>query len=140
MSTYSFIPKNTCLEYVLNIETGYYQKQPSKLPFLKLPFELRVEPTQELKIKAQGAQNIIRGRIKNGKYQFFTGLVPICAFHFQGDYVEFIKGAKIKSLILFRFSEDYSKLTVFCFSRFYKENPIERNNFLKQFINRDIKG
>ena len=39
------------LIYILNNETGRYEKQPERIPFLKLPYELKIEETQEQRIK-----------------------------------------------------------------------------------------
>ena len=127
--------------YRMNPATGYYEKQPQKIAFNKIPFELKVEPTQEEKIRHQGANEIIHGRIKNGKYQFFTGLIAVHSpgCYFGNDY-EFIHGQKKNSLVVFHFSEDNSRLTVFYFNRFYKESRTERIKFVNDFLNQILSG
>lgn len=122
------------LKYKLNSETGRYEKQPEKIPFLKLPFELKIEPTQKDYIIRQGAKEIITGRFKNKKREFFTGLIPIYKTFFLGNDYEFINGQKKNSLIVFEFSESAEYLTIYYFNRFYKDYPEERLKFVLLFI------
>ena len=127
-------------QYGMNSATGYYEKQPKRITFNKLPYELKVEETQEAKIRSQGANEIIHGRIKNGKYQFFTGLISagVKDWYF-GNHYEFINGGKKLSLVIFQFAEDNSCLTVYFFNWYYKENRNERINFVSLFINKKTK-
>ncbi len=122
------------VKYKLNSETGYYQKEPDKIPFLKLPSDLKIEKTVKEFLKQQGANEIITGRIKNKERLFFTGLIPIQNNFFEGDNYEFIKGVKKKSLIVFEFSESNEFLTLNYFNHFYKENKEERFKFVLSFI------
>ena len=48
------------IDYQLNIESGWYEKMPCRIPFLKLPDRLKFEKTRENKILSNGAQEIIR--------------------------------------------------------------------------------
>ncbi len=135
METQFNFPDYKEVVYLMNPETGYYQKQPQKISFNKLPFELKVENTIEEKIRQQGAKEIIHGRIKNGKYQFFTGLIPTSVRGFyEGNDYEFRNKVKKLSLIVFYFSEDNSKLSVYYFNHFYKVSSIDRQRFVFQFI------
>lgn len=124
------------VNYQLNSETGYYQKEPQRIAFNKMPFELKVEPTQEEKIKLQGATEIIHGRKVKNKYLFFTGLISINSdgWFFGNDY-EFITGQKKTSLVIFHFSEDNARLTVYYFNWYYIDNRTARIKFVSQFIN-----
>lgn len=122
------------VKYKLNSETRYYQKEPEKIQFLKLPSDLRIEKTVKEFLKQQGANEIITGRFKNKKREFFTGLIPIHTNFFEGDNYEFIKGAKKKSLIVFEFSDNSEYLTLNYFNHFYKESREERLNFVLLFI------
>ncbi len=122
------------LKYKLNSESGRYEKQPEKTPFQKLPFELKVEPTQKDYIIQQGAKEIITGRFKNKKREFFTGLIPIQSTFFLGNDYEFINGQKKNSLIVFEFSDNNEFLTLNYFNRFYKDYPEERLKFVLLFI------
>ena len=122
------------LNYKLNSETGYFEKQPQRIAFNKLPFELKVEPTQEEKIRMQGANEIIHGRIVNGKYSFFTGIIDYQDGWFEGNDYEFSNGQKRNSLVLFNFSPDNYELTAFYFNRFYIEKRVTRTKFVSDFI------
>jgi hypothetical protein len=127
-------PEYKTIEFKNNPLTGRFEKQPSKFSFQKLPFDLKIEPTQEERIKKQGANVIITGRYKEKQRTFFTGLVPKDANTFEGDHMEFYKGLKKKSLIIFVFAPDHSTMTVYFFNHYYKENRNERLKFCQQFI------
>lgn len=127
------IPDFKTINYSLNIQTGYYEKQPQRIPFNKLPFELKVEVTQDQRIKRNGAKEVIRGRIKNKKYLFFTGLIPTKYNNlYRGDHYEFIKGQKKNSLVLFHFSTDNRLLTVYFFNH-YTVYPSALDLFINEF-------
>lgn len=129
-------PNYTEAKYKMNAETGYYEKQPEKIAFNKLPFELKVEVTMEEKIRSQGAKEIIHGRKKDNKYLFFTGLIPTglndC---YVGNDYEYVKGEKKLSLVIFRFTEANSMLTLYYFNRYYKESREQRERFVLYFLN-----
>ena len=134
MESFNF-PTFKTVTYLLNPQTGYYEKQPLKIAFNKLPFELKVEETQEEKIRKQGANEILRGRVKNGRYQFFTGLIPLVdEVAYIGNDYEFEKGKKFNSLIIAKFSEQNSKLVVYYFNRYYIDNRETLLKFAYQFI------
>lgn len=121
------------VKYKLNPE-GYYQKEPEKIPFLKLPFELKVEPSQKEFLKQQGADQIITGRFKDKKREFFTGLIPIVESQvFMGNDYENIKGVKKYSLIIFKFSPCNGYLTAYYFNRFYLDKREIRIQFVNAF-------
>jgi hypothetical protein len=124
------------VNYLLNSTNGYYEKQPLIIAFNKLPVDLKVEESKMEFLKKQGANQIIRGRIKNGKSSFFTGLIPLpenLNVYF-GNYAETINNEKKTSLIVFVFSESDSKLTVYFFNLFYVYNPQTRIAFVSDFI------
>jgi hypothetical protein len=127
-------PKFHLIEYQNNPQTGRFEKQPSLIAFNKMPFDLKIEPTQEQKIINQGARTIISGRIKEGKREFFTGLIPINKTEFIGNYYESIKGVKKLSLIIFEFTPDNSKLSVYFFNHYYIDNRDERLKFCLNFL------
>jgi hypothetical protein len=122
--------------YNLNCENGYYQKEPQLVPFNKLPNDLKVEETQKEIIRRQGANELIHGRIKNGKYTFLTGLIPIKENSpvYFGNNFEIVEGRKRTSLIVFVFSNENKKLTVYYFNCYYKDNRNERIAFVTEFI------
>ena len=129
-------PEHKTILYRINNESGRYEKQPERVPFEKLPFELKVETTREQKIINNGATEIITGRIKKGNREFFTGLVPDIKFKnwFSGNDYKFIKGVKKNSLVIFNFRNDNRELIVYYFNSFYKDYPDERKRFVCSFI------
>lgn len=122
------------VDYRLNRESGRYEKQPEKITFLKLPFELKVENSQKEFLIKQGATTLVTGRFKNKKREFFTGLIPISTGFYIGNDVEFIQGVKINSLIVFQFSNNNQDLTVYYFNRYYIDNRELRIKFVMDFI------
>lgn len=135
MSMFNF-PECRTVYYVLNPETGKYQKQPERIPFNKLPFELKVETTRDEKIKANGATEIITSGFKNGKRQFFTGLLPVYnsnTVFYGNDYQSGPQGKK-NSLVIFRFSPDNTRLCIHYFNNYYKQNPEQRLQFVTNYV------
>lgn len=134
------MPVYKVVNYVNDPQTGYYTKtaeQPEKTPVMRLPYQLKVEPTILHQIKCNALQ-IIRGKEtfkNNGAFKFFTGLQDANLFQwFAGNDYEKLKGQKKLSLCLFKFSVDNSRLTVFYFGRFYIDNPEARERFIRSVI------
>jgi hypothetical protein len=122
--------------YKLNIESGRYEKQPERVPFDKLPIDLKVETTWNEHIKKNGATEVITGRIKGGKREFFTGLIhtPNFANWFFGNDYHFTADKKKNSLIIFQFTDNNRELKVYYFNSFYKDSREERITFVISFI------
>jgi len=123
------------LVYINNPRTGYFEKQPQRIAFNKMPFELKVEPTQQKNIIANGATELIRSRQLNKKYLFFTGMIktPCANWYFGNDY-EYLKGLKKLSLVIFFFAADNTTLKVFYFNHFHKDSAQQRAKFVNDFI------
>jgi hypothetical protein len=135
MDMFNF-PEYKTVVYVLNPETGKYQKEPERVPFNKMPPILKVETTQDERIKANGANEIITGRIQNGKRLFFSGLVPVrnsSQWYYGNDYQMTPQGKK-NSLVIFQFSQDNRQMNVYYFNSYYKHSRDERINFICLFI------
>lgn len=135
----SNMPQYKAVFYANNPQTGYYtktQKQPEKTPVMRLPYEVKVEPTQLHQIKCN-ASEIIRGKDKfkkSGSYKFFTGLQETDFLKwFSGNDYEIINGKKLLSLCLFHFS-DNGNLTVFYFPKFYIDKREARERFITDII------
>lgn len=124
------------INYKLNIENGYFEKLIQLVGFKKLPNDLKIEESHQPFLKQQGANIIIRNRIKNYKSSFFSGLIPIdnSELNFQGDTYEYINGRKKPSLMVFILNESKTDLTIYYFNHFYKENKNERMLFVSEFI------
>ncbi len=125
--------------YSLNSATGYYTKseiQPEKIPFMRVPYELRVTKTQSELIKTNATELIVsREMTKTKSYKFLTGIQKTNYKNwFIGNDYEYIKGKKVLSLILFQFCEFNECLTVYYFSRYDKGRTDLRMNFAHQTI------
>jgi hypothetical protein len=123
----------------MNPKTGYYTKtemQPCKVPVMRLPYELKITPTQVEKIKCNAKELIVSREIsKTGKYKFFTGIqeTSFQNWYLGNDYQR-LNGQKVISIILLHFSEDNSRLTVYYFSRYDKINTDQRMRFANDAI------
>lgn len=138
------MPQYKTVYYSNDLRTGYYTKtgtMPPKTPVMRLPYELKVEPTQLHQINCNAAE-IIRGRekFKKGSFKFFTGLQETNFKQwFSGNDYEYSRGQKILSLCLFHFVNDYNRLTVFYFGRFYIDKREARERFTNDVIPRLLK-
>jgi len=104
-----------------------------ELGFSKVPNELKLEETQKKSIIH--SDYLIRSRQKDGKYQFFTGLLKTnFDYWYFGDFFEIRKGIKKNSFILFHFSLDQTRFEMFFFNHF-KLYPDRRGHFIRDFIN-----
>ena len=127
------------VKYLNNTSSGKYEKQPLKIDFARLPFELWIEETREERFIQQGADEIITGRIQNKTRLFYTGLRPIIEGFYYGDDYKKSKGAMKKSLCVFAFSSDYKELTIYYFNNYYISRKETRELFILSFIN-SLKG
>lgn len=121
-------------DFIQDVETGWYIRQPQRIAFGKLPERMKVEPTQDARIIANGAREVITGPFRAKRRTFFTGLIPL---HMPGwcmgnDY-EQRGGRKTNSLVLFRFSDSDRLLIVFYFTGWYIDNRERRAQFANEF-------
>ena len=131
----NFKPEFKEIKYRFNPESGRYQKMPSKIAFQKLPFDLKIEITQDRKISSQGAEYVLTGRFVKNKREFFTGLrVTNSELYYYGNDYEFVQGKKIKSLIITKSSKCEEFLTIYYFNRFYPLNPSSCDSFVNSII------
>ena len=125
-------PDRKYLVFQLNEETKYYELVRGEMGFDKVPTELKLEETRKKGIIH--SDYLIRSRIKDGKYFFFTGLLPTQYEHwFYGDHFERVNGIKKNSFILFHFSQDRTRFEMFFFNHF-KLYPNKRNGFVRGFL------
>lgn len=132
----SIIPNYHLSVFSNNIQTGYYEKQPEMMPFLKIPYELKVEETQRTDIKTY-ADKIIRGKekTKSGNWKFYNGLLNTSFPNWYcGNICDFYRGQKKTNLVIFRFSPDHSSLYVFYFTGYDKNNTEQRIKFVNSII------
>jgi hypothetical protein len=132
----SIIPNYHLSVFSNNAQTGYYEKQPEMMPFLKIPFELKVEETQRKDIKTH-ADKLIRGteKTKTGNWKFYNGLLNTSFPNWYcGNICDFYRGQKKTNLVIFRFSPDHSSLYVFYFTGYDKNNTEQRIKFVNSII------
>jgi hypothetical protein len=130
------LPEFKTINYVLNVEIGKYEKQPERIPFNKLPFELKVETTIDEKIKRNGANEIITAGIKGGQRMFFSGLIAVPKFPnwFYGNDYEIKNGKKKNSLVVFHFANNNRELVIYYFNNYYKDSRVERESLVVRLI------
>ena len=119
------------LKYELQ-ENGYYQLIECPIGFSKLPQELKIEPTQRPDLIANGANNVLRGRIKGGNYTFFTGLRHLHDRTFYGNKEVSIKRKKWRMLIVAEVSSDNQILTLIWTNKAYQRTS-QITDLLNQF-------
>lgn len=118
------------LKYTLE-ENGYYQLVECPIGFNKLPKELKIEPTQRPDLIANGANNILRGRIKGGNYTFFTGLRHLHDRTFYGNKEVSIKSKKWRMLIVAKVSSDNQTLTLIWTNKAYQRTSQIKDDLTK---------
>lgn len=124
-------PEAKILQYILNMETGWFEQTDCPLGFTKCPVELKVERTQcPEKINSS---HVIRSRKVGGRSPFFTGLIPagFPGLYF-GDVYEFRNGKKVNSFCLFHFTEAHQHLEIHFFNS-YKLYPNRRAMFIADY-------
>jgi len=132
-STGKTFPDYKYLVFTLNQETHYYEMTRGEMGFMKVPNELKLEETQKKGLIK--SDFLIRGRIKDGKYLFFTGLLKTSFENlYFGDFYEIKHGIKKNSFILFLFTQDQTRFEMFFFNHF-KLYPDRRGQFINDFIN-----
>ncbi len=132
--SYPVSPSYRVVRYVLDPVTGWYVKEPQRIAFGKMPARLKVEETQDPKIRANGARELIHGPMENGKWAFFTGLVPVGRVGwYEGNAYEYRNGKGVRSLLAFQFTGNDANLTVFYFGGWYKHSREERMKVVRDF-------
>lgn len=115
----SHLPTSHRISYSLN-EYGRYYKEPSKIAFTTLPEYLKCEKTQTHVPIINGAETVIHGPIKKGKYTFYTGLRNTDILNWQyGNDAEIRNGRKFNSLVLFHCANNDGYLIVHYFMGCY---------------------
>jgi hypothetical protein len=105
--------------YSLN-DNGRYLKEPSRIAFTTLPEYLKVETTRTAAPIKNGAETVIHGPTKKGKYTFYTGLRETNVLNWQyGNNSEIRNGRKSYSLVLFHWIENDRGLLVYYFTGWY---------------------
>lgn len=105
--------------YSLN-DIGRYLKEPNRLAFLLLPEYLKCETTRTAAPIKNGAETVIHGPSKKGKWDFYTGLRETNVLNWQyGNHSEIRNGRKSYSLVLFHWIDNDRGLIVYYFTGWY---------------------
>ena len=116
------------IDFILSNESQRYGKQPMIRDFNKVPTDLKIEETQDPKIKLR-SEYLLRGRVVNGK----------CTFHLGLEKTEFPKmyrsalDDKKKSEVHIMLSNDYKTMTIYVFNNLRVQRPA-RPMFQIEFI------
>lgn len=125
------MPDAKVCHFELNPETGWYVQTNCPLGFIKIPSELRVEETR--RPDKINSEFVIHSRKKDGRYLFFTGLLPArMPGLFFGDFYEVQRGKKKNSFCLFSFTEANRRLAIHFFNGF-KLYPNRREWFIADY-------
>ncbi len=124
-------PVSKIVIYHLNKDSNYYELHTQPPGFNRLPNELKVEDTQEPRIR-KVANQIIQGRQHNGTRTFFTGMreTPVKQTFFGDD--GYTRPNK-KSFVLFQFNNDCTRLKVHYFPGFIPLKPM-REQFIQMYM------
>ena len=132
MATNSKAPDYKKLVFRFNETTRYFDRVECPQGFEKIPPELKIEETRRPDIIQ--SKTVIHGRIRAGKYLFFTGIIQIkqSTWYF-GDHYELTNGIKKNSFILFHFTNGNTEFVLYYFNH-YKLFPRSRAKFISDFI------
>ena len=132
--THPVSPSFRVTHYALDGGTGWYLKEPQRIAFGKVPQRLKVEETQDPRIRANGARELIHGPEVGGKWKVFTGLVPLAVSNwYEGNAYEYRNGQGSRSLVLFRFTDHDAALTMLYFTGWYMQGREQRMQFANDF-------
>jgi len=120
--------------YSLN-DSGQYLKEPDRISFTKLPPYLKVEKTQTHAPKSNGAETIIHGPQKKGRFTFYTGLRETGFLNWQyGNDCEIRNGIKSLSLCLFNWTDNDKVLRVYYFTGWYHHDRTRLERIIPRLI------
>ena len=132
--SYPVCPSHRVVRYTLDPGCGWYVKEPQRIAFGKVPVRLKVEETQDPRIRSNGARELIHGPEEGGKWKFFTGLVPFGLPGWnEGNAYEYRNGKGARNLVLFRFTGNDANLTVFYFTGWYVQGREQRLKWAHDF-------
>lgn len=130
--SYNAVAKFLKLIFQFDEITKYFNRIECPPEFEKVPRELVIEKTRRPDIIKSNI--IIRGRTQNGKYLFFTGLIPTKYQNwYHGNDYEITNGLKKNSFCLFHFNPNNTGFEMYYFPGF-KLYPRSRGKFIANFI------
>lgn len=128
-------PTHKVVTYTNDVSTGRFLKDPTIIPFTKLPEYLKVTETRDRDRRGVGADMMIQGPMRNKVRTLHTGLIPTGIERwYVGDHPDVYAGRMCRNTVLFHFSADSRRLTVFYFTGLEKHSIPERVRFAQQVI------
>jgi len=112
------------------LNDGWYYSIPFQTLSNRIPARLQLETARRSDYQSKGADTIIHGPMENGRYDFFTGLIPTCEMGFtRGDHYHYSNGNRSKSLVIVH-QKDAQWLTLKYYPNFWIANETELVEFV----------
>lgn len=128
-------PAHKVTTYTNDMASGRFLKDATIIPFTKLPEYLKVTETRDHGRREVGAGMMIHGPMRNKVRTLHTGLIPSGIERwYVGDHPDVYAGRTCRNTVLFHFSADSRRLTVFYFTGLEKHSIPERVRFAQQVI------
>lgn len=129
------VPAHKVATYTNDVASGRFLKDATIIPFTKLPEYLKVTETRDRGRREVGAGMMIHGPMRNKVRTLHTGLIPTGIERwYVGDHPDVYAGRTCRNTVLFHFSADSRRLTVFYFTGLEKHSIPERVRFAQQVI------
>lgn len=133
--SYPVCPSHVVVTFTNDVASGRFLKDPTIIPFGKVPEWLKVGRTWDKARKAVGADMMIDGPTRNKVRTFHTGLIPTGVEHwFVGDHSEIYAGRVCRNVVVFHFTLDARRLILFYFTGLEKYGIPERVKFARAVI------
>ena len=117
-----------CIAFILSNTTQRYEKQPMIKIFKKIPTDLKMEETQDPKIKLR-SEYLLRGRQVNGKCTLHLGLEKSTIEKMYRSALDDTKKSEVHIVL----SDDYKTMTMYVFNNF-RVQRLARPMFQREFI------
>ena len=128
-------PAHKVATYTNDVASGRFLKDAAIIPFTKLPEYLKVTETRDRGRREVGADMMIHGPMRNKVRTLHSGLLPTGIERwYVGDHPDVYAGRTCRNTVLFHFSADSRRLTVFYFTGLEKHSIPERVRFAQQVI------
>ena len=116
------------IAFILSNTTQRYEKQPMIRDFKKIPTDLKIEETQDPKIKIR-SEYLLRGRQVNGKCTLHLGLEKSTIEKMYRSALDDTKKSEVHIVL----SDDFKTMTIYVFNNLRVQRPA-RPMFQREFI------
>ena len=132
---YPVCPSHTVVTYTNDVVTGRYLKDPTVVPFLKMPAYLKISATWDPGRKAVGAVYMMDGPTVKKVKTAHAGLIPTGVEHwYVTDIPDTYAGRICRNTVVVHITPDARRLIVFYFTGLEKHDIPERVRFALQVI------